>query len=142
MLDDVSKLKLLGQSKTKYPTKVDQNILECFPNRFPERDYWVCLTTDEFTSLCPMTGQPDYGTITIKYRPDQLCIESKSLKFYLFSYRQEPTFMETVVNRILDDLVSVAQPREMIVTGKFKPRGGIVIEVEAKYLLDKKTKRN
>ena len=142
MLDDVSRLKLLGQSKTNYPTKVDRNILECFPNRFPERDYWVSLSTDEFTSLCPMTGQPDYGTITIKYRPDKLCVESKSLKFYLFSYRQEPTFMETVVNRILDDLVSVVQPREMVVTGAFKPRGGIVIEVEAKYLLDKETDRD
>ncbi|WP_456324680.1 preQ(1) synthase [Desulfonauticus submarinus] len=133
MFDDVSDLKLLGKSKTEYPSKVSPDLLESFPNRFPNRDYWVTLISDEFTSLCPMTGQPDYGTIVIKYKPDKRCIESKSLKFYLFSYRQEPTFMETVVNRILDDLVNACSPKEMIVVGKFKPRGGVVIEVEAHY---------
>ncbi|KUJ95059.1 MAG: NADPH-dependent 7-cyano-7-deazaguanine reductase [Desulfonauticus sp. 38_4375] len=133
MFDDVSGLKLLGKSKTEYPSKVSPDILETFPNRFPDRDYWVTMISDEFTSLCPMTGQPDYGTILIRYIPDKKCIESKSLKFYLFSYRQEPTFMETVVNRILDDLVKVCSPKEMQVIGKFKPRGGVIIEVEASY---------
>ncbi|MDQ7031553.1 MAG: preQ(1) synthase [Desulfonauticus sp.] len=133
MLDDVSHLKLLGKSKTQYPSKVSPDLLETFPNKFPDRDYWITMVSDEFTSLCPMTGQPDYGSIEIKYRPDKKCIESKSLKFYLFSYRQEPTFMETVVNRILTDLVKACEPKEMIVKGRFKPRGGIVIEVETHY---------
>ncbi|WP_084591083.1 preQ(1) synthase [Desulfonatronovibrio magnus] len=133
MRDDTSNLQLLGKTGSEYPTDVDPDILETFPNRFSERDYEVSMVTDEFTSLCPVTGQPDYGTIEVRYVPDKECVESKSLKFYLFSYRQEPTFMETVVNRILDDLVQKCRPRKMTVTGKFRARGGIAIDVSASY---------
>ena len=127
-------LTLLGQTGVKYPDKPDQALLETFPNRFPGRDYQVELETKEFTSLCPVTGQPDFGTITIRYVPGERCLESKSLKLYLFSYRNEPTFMETVTNRILDDLAAVCQPRSMEVIGRFAPRGGIAIVVRATYL--------
>ncbi len=133
MRDDTASLTLLGKTKTDYPSRVDSEILETFPNKFPQRDYQVVMLTDEFTSLCPVTGQPDYGTIEVKYCPDQECIESKSLKYYLFSYRQEPTFMETVVNRILDDLVARCLPRKMTVVGRFRARGGISIDVRADY---------
>lgn len=133
MQEDVSNLKLLGRTDTEYSTRVDPDLLETFANQFPDRDYQVVMFTDEFTSLCPVTGQPDYGSIEVRYVPGERCIESKSLKFYLFSYRQEPTFMETVVNRILEDLVRACRPRRMTVSGKFKARGGIAIEVSAQY---------
>ncbi|MFW5730052.1 MAG: preQ(1) synthase [Desulfonatronovibrionaceae bacterium] len=133
MRDDVSKLKLLGRTGPQYPSRVDPGILETFPNRFVHRDYEVVMTTDEFTSLCPVTGQPDYGSIEVRYIPDEWCLESKSLKFYLFSYRQEPTFMETVVNRILDDLTAACLPRKMSVLGRFRARGGIAIDVRADF---------
>ena len=130
--DDVSGLKHLGSGKTSYafaePTAA---ILEAFPNKYPERDYQIRFEHPEFTSLCPKTGQPDFGTITIRYVPDARCIESKSLKLYLFSYRDEGTFMETLTNRILDDLVAACQPLEMEVTGDFAARGGITITVTA-----------
>ncbi len=133
MHDDTSSLTLLGRGTARYPSRVDPGILETFPNRFKNRDYQVVMITREFTSLCPVTGQPDYGEIRVRYVPDQECIESKSLKYYLFSYRQEPTFMETVVNRILDDLVSRCAPRRMTVEGRFRARGGISIDVTADY---------
>lgn len=131
--DDVSGLKALGQVKTNYPDQVDPEVIEIFPNQFTNRDYQVNFSTSEFTSLCPVTGQPDFGKINISYIPDKFCLESKSLKIYLFSYRNQPTFMETLVNRILDDLVAVCQPRRMTVMGDFSPRGGIGIEVKACY---------
>jgi 7-cyano-7-deazaguanine reductase len=131
--DDTSGLTLLGRSGTDYPDHVEAGILETFPNRFADREYRVRMETMEFTSLCPVTGQPDYGSIVIEYVPGGRCIESKSLKLYLFSYRNEPTFMETVTNRILDDLVHACEPREMTVRGVFQPRGGIGITVEASY---------
>ena len=131
--DDVSTLKTLGQGATVYPRNVTPGLLETFPNAFPGRLYDITLASNEFTSLCPKTGQPDFGTITIRYVPDKLCIESKSLKLYLFSYRDEGTFMETVTNRILDDLVEVCQPLEMDVTGDFAARGGITISVTATF---------
>ncbi len=134
MWDDVSNLTLLGKSKTEYHNHVNPDILETFPNKFSDRDYTVTMTSDEFTSLCPMTGQPDYGRISVQYVPDKLCIESKSFKLYLFSYRQEPTFMETVTNRILDDLVAACSPRSMTVQADFRPRGGVVINVRAAYV--------
>ena len=136
MWDDVSRLTLLGKSRTEYRKRVSPDILEVFPNRFPDRDYTVTMASDEFTSLCPMTGQPDYGRISVEYVPDALCIESKSFKLYLFSYRQEPTFMETVTNRILDDLVTACKPRRMTVNAEFKPRGGVAIDVRAQYERD------
>jgi len=126
-------LTLLGQSKTEYPDTPDQAHLEAFENRYADRDYWVEFDCPEFTALCPMTGQPDFGHITIRYIPDTLCVESKSLKLYLFSFRNHGTFHEEVVNRILDDLVATTHPRRAIVKGVFNPRGGIAITAEASY---------
>jgi 7-cyano-7-deazaguanine reductase len=131
--DDVSELKTLGQGATRYPHTVSPELLETFPNTFPGRPYVVTFRSEEFTSLCPKTGQPDFGTITIRYVPDARCIESKSLKLYLFSYRDEGTFMETLTNRILDDLTSACEPLEMEVTGDFAARGGITLSVTAQY---------
>ena len=107
--------------------------LEAFPNHNPERDYTVTLDCPEFTCVCPMTGQPDFGTITIRYVPDRLILESKSLKLYLWSYREEGVFHEHVTNRILDDVVKALAPRRCVVTGAFRSRGGISITVEASY---------
>jgi 7-cyano-7-deazaguanine reductase len=132
--DDVSELKTLGQGATRYPRTVTPKLLETFPNAYPDRRYAVTFASEEFTSLCPKTGQPDFGTITIRYVPDARCIESKSLKLYLFSYRDEGTFMETLTNRILDDLVEACQPWEMEVTGDFAARGGITISVTASFV--------
>ena len=131
--DDVSALKTLGQGATAYPRTVTPSLLETFPNAFPGRRYTVTFQSDEFTSLCPKTGQPDFGVITIRYVPGERCIESKSLKLYLFSYRDEGTFMETLTNRILDDLVAACAPLKMEVTGDFAARGGITIAVSAHY---------
>ena len=131
--DDTSALTHLGRAGTQYPDRVDPSLLETFPNRFPDREYTVSFETDEYTSLCPMTGQPDFGSISISYVPGERCIESKSLKLYLFSYRSEPSFMETLTNRILDDLVAACNPKSMTVSGYFKPRGGISIVVEASH---------
>ena len=131
--DNRDGLTLLGQSKTDYPTSPDQAILEAFENRYADRDYWVEFDCPEFTALCPMTSQPDFGHITIRYIPDTLCVESKSLKLYLFSFRNHGTFHEEVVNRILDDLVASIHPRRAIVKGVFNPRGGIAISAEASY---------
>lgn len=105
--------------------------LEAFPNRTPGRRYTVTLVCPEFTCVCPLTGQPDFGTITIHYIPDQRILESKSLKLYLWSYRQEGTFHEHVTNRILDDVVLALDPWYCKVTGAFNARGGISITVEA-----------
>jgi len=107
--------------------------LETFPNRHPERDYVVTLKTEEFTCVCPATGQPDYAKLTIQYIPDKRIVESKSLKLYLWSYRDEGVFHEHVTNVILDDLVSVLKPRWCKVTADFSVRGGISITVEAEY---------
>lgn len=131
--DQVEELTLLGAGKTAYPSAVDASILESFPNRYPERPYTVTFKTQEFTSLCPVTGQPDFGDIAIEYVPAERCIESKSLKLYLFSYRNEQTFMETLTNRILEDCVAACKPRRMRVVGDFMARGGVSIRVEAAY---------
>lgn len=103
--------------------------LETFANANPERDYTIEIICPEFTSLCPKTGQPDFGTIIFTYTPDQLCIELKSLKLYLQRFRNEGSFYEMVVNRILDDFVKVIQPRRVKVEGRFTPRGGISTNV-------------
>jgi len=129
---DLADLTILGH-KVSEPTKK----LEVFPNHDPHRRYTVTLTTDEFTAVCPSTGQPDFATITIKYIPDQLVVESKSLKIYLWSYRNEGVFYEHLINTILDDLVKVCDPHWIEVTGDFKPRGGIAITVTATH--EKKT---
>ncbi|EFL51030.1 7-cyano-7-deazaguanine reductase [Solidesulfovibrio fructosivorans JJ]] len=132
--DDVSQLKTLGQGATRYPRTVTPSLLETFPNAYPDRRYEVTFSSEEFTSLCPKTGQPDFGRISIRYVPGARCIESKSLKLYLFSYRDEGTFMETLTNRILDDLVAACDPVEMEVTGEFAARGGITITVAAHHV--------
>lgn len=108
-------------------------ILETFENKYPNRDYAVTHTAPEFTSLCPKTGQPDFAKITVEYIPDKLCVELKSLKFYLNSYRNDGIFFESVTNKILDDLVEVTKPRYMMITAEFNTRGGISSVIEAEY---------
>ena len=107
--------------------------LETFPNPEPGRDYRIELSCPEFTCLCPKTGQPDFAHVTIHYVPDRFCIELKSLKLYLWSFRDEGHFHEAVTNRILDDLVAAARPRSMEVVGDFNVRGGIRTVVQATY---------
>jgi 7-cyano-7-deazaguanine reductase len=134
MKDNVENLKNLGSHGTKYeyenPTK---EMLETFKNQYPNRDYITEFVFNEFSSLCPKTGQPDFAKITIHYIPNKLCIETKSLKVYFLAYRQEKTFMETLTNRILDDCVAVCKPRYMRVTSEFNPRGGTLISVVVEY---------
>ena len=108
-------------------------LLEVFDNAYPERDYLVIHTAPEFTSVCPKTGQPDFATMVIEYIPDKLCIELKSLKIYLNSYRNDGIYFESVTNKILDDLVSVCKPRYMQLTAQFNVRGGISSVVKAEY---------
>ena len=107
--------------------------LETFPNPRPERDYQIAIDCPEFTSMCPKTGLPDFGTIRIRYVPDTLCIELKALKYYLLTYRNQGIFYEAATNRILDDLVAACQPRRMTVIGDFTARGGITTTVTAEY---------
>ncbi|MEI6278110.1 MAG: preQ(1) synthase [Verrucomicrobiae bacterium] len=125
------KFRLLGHSEEKYPGHPSAGILETFPNRFSKRSYWIRFDCSEFTSMCPVTGQPDFAVIHIRYVPDVLCIETKSLKFYLASYRHTRSFNEEIVNRILDDLVEACRPRQMEVHGEFSSRGGISVTVDA-----------
>ncbi len=107
--------------------------LETFPNPRPERDYQIEIRAPEFTSVCPMTGMPDFGEIQVRYTPDALCIELRSLKYYLFEYRNRGIFYEAATNQILDDLVAACRPRRMTVTGAFTARGGITTTVVADY---------
>ncbi len=108
--------------------------LETFPNPSPKRDYLIRHVAPEFTSRCPITGQPDFGTVTIEYTPDRLCVELKSLKFYLQAFREEGIFYEAVTNRILDELVGVLKPRWMKIVTQWNPRGGLhsVITAESR----------
>jgi 7-cyano-7-deazaguanine reductase len=126
-------LTLLGSGSTHYPGDPDQARLETFANTHPRRDYGVRFDCPEFTAICPITGQPDFGRITIEYVPNRKCIESKSLKLYLFSFRNHGAFHEEVVNRILDDVVAACRPRRAVVHGQFNPRGGISISVKAEF---------
>jgi 7-cyano-7-deazaguanine reductase len=107
--------------------------IETFPNPRPGREYEIAISAPEFTSVCPITGQPDFGEIRITYVPDERCIELKSLKLYFFDYRQRGIFYEAATNQILDDLVAACQPRRMTVVGDFTPRGGIRTSVTAAY---------
>lgn len=107
--------------------------LEVFANQYPDRDYEIEIICPEFTSMCPKTGQPDFGTLTFLYVPDQTCVELKSLKLYLQRFRNEGIFYEMVTNRILDDLVAVLSPRKMKVIAAFTPRGGIRSNITAVY---------
>jgi len=107
--------------------------LETFPNPRPERDYEIAIRCPEFTSVCPKTGQPDFGEILIRYVPDRACVELKSLKLYLTGYRSRGIFYEAATNQILDDLVAACAPRRMTVTGAFTARGGITTTVIAEH---------
>jgi len=107
--------------------------IETFPNHRPERDFEIAINCPEFTSLCPKTGQPDFGEIRITYVPDRLCIELKSLKYYMIEFRNRGIFYEHVTNQILDDLVAAIEPRRMTVVGDFSVRGGIKTVVTASY---------
>lgn len=112
---------------------VSRDLLETFDNQFPDRDYKIEIEQPEFTSLCPKTGQPDFGTVTITYTPKRKCVELKSLKFYLQAYRTEGIFYEHVTNTILDDLVAVVAPQYMRVSIAFNARGGITETVTAQF---------
>ncbi len=127
-----SSLRLLGRSEARLPSSPDEAELETFPSP-ARRRYRVRFETADFTSLCPVTGQMDFAQIVIEYVPKALCVESKSLKFYLASYRNEKAFNEAVTNRILDDFVAACAPREAVVTAEFSPRGGIGLTVRAEY---------
>jgi len=111
----------------------EQPEIELFDNPRPERDYRITISCPEFTSVCPKTGQPDFGEIIIEYSPDKLCIELKSLKLYMQSYRNKGIFYEALTNDILDDLSDVCKPRWMKVTSRFTPRGGISTDVVVEY---------
>ena len=124
---------LLGNQNTKYSFDYQPEVLETLDNKHPDRDYWVKFNCPEFTSLCPITGQPDFATIYISYVPDIKMVESKSLKLYLFSFRSHGDFHEDVVNIIMKDLVKLLEPRYLEVWGKFLPRGGISIDPYTNY---------
>ncbi|MDR2038277.1 MAG: preQ(1) synthase [Bacteroidales bacterium] len=119
-------LSLLGK-KTDYPFNYDPSILEAFDNQHPDHDYWVRFNCPEFTSLCPITSQPDFATIYINYIPAEKMVESKSLKLYLFSFRNHGSFHEDCVNIIMKDLIKLMEPKYIEVWGVFTPRGGISI---------------
>lgn len=123
----------LGSGGTQYITDYDPTLLESFHNKHPENDYFVKLNCPEFTTLCPITGQPDYGTLTISYVPDELLVESKSLKLYLVSFRNHGDFHEDVVNIVMKDLKKLLSPKYIEVWGKFLPRGGISIDPFVNY---------
>jgi 7-cyano-7-deazaguanine reductase len=129
-LEVMTEKRVKEQSPSRGPTA---ELLETFENPHPKRDYMIETICPEFTSLCPKTGQPDFGTLTISYVPDRLCFELKSLKLYLQQYRNHGAFYEDVTNRILDDLVAVTKPRSMKITAAFTPRGGIRTNVHAEY---------
>ena len=130
---DMPQVSLLGQQGVQYGYDYTPEILQTFDNKHPENDYWVKFNCPEFTSLCPITGQPDFATIYISYVPDIRMVESKSLKLYLVSFRNPGDFHEDVVNIIMKDLIRVMDPRYIEVWGKFLPRGGISIDPYANY---------
>jgi 7-cyano-7-deazaguanine reductase len=125
---DLENLTVLGKEKVTPGRR-----LEAFPNHYPERDYVVTMLTEEFTCVCPLTGQPDFAKLKIQYIPDKLVLESKSLKLYLHSFRKEGTFHEHVTNCILDDIIGALAPRWCKITADFAVRGGIGICVDAEY---------
>ncbi len=125
-------LTLLG-AKASIPTDYEPSILETFENAHPDRDYLVTLRCPEFTTLCPITGQPDFGTLLINYIPSKRMVESKSLKLYLFSFRNHGDFHEDVTNIVMNDLIELMQPKYIEVKGLFVPRGGIAIHPFANW---------
>jgi 7-cyano-7-deazaguanine reductase len=130
---ELAGISLLGNQAIDYKFGYDPAVLESFSNKHPGNDYFVKFNCPEFTSLCPMTGQPDFATIYISYVPDQLLVESKSLKLYLFSFRNHGDFHEDCVNKIMKDLVELLEPKYIEVWGKFTPRGGISIDPYCNY---------
>jgi 7-cyano-7-deazaguanine reductase len=132
MLKGTGKLPVLRE-KTMALEAPSAEQLETFPNSKPQRDYSIEIVCPEFTSLCPKTGQPDFGTITYTYTPDELCVELKSLKLYLQRFRDQGIFYEDAVNRLLDDFVKACRPRCCTVVGAFTPRGGISTKVTCNY---------
>jgi len=126
------RLTLLGHSEARIPASPAEAQLETFPNP-ARRKFWIHFETSDFTSLCPVTGQADFAKIEIDYMPDKLCVESKSLKFYLASFRNERAFNEAITNRILDDFVRACAPREAVVTAAFSARGGISLRVRVAF---------
>lgn len=131
--EEEGSLTLLGNKGVKYPTDYEPGLLETFENKHPENEYLVTLLCPEFTTLCPITSQPDFGKITIRYIPRQRMVESKSLKLYLFSFRNHGDFHEDVVNIIMKDLIKIMDPKYIEVVGEFMPRGGISIHPFANY---------
>ncbi|GFR38042.1 NADPH-dependent 7-cyano-7-deazaguanine reductase [Insulibacter thermoxylanivorax] len=131
--EELKDISLLGNKKTKYVYDYSPELLETFENKHPGRDYFVKFNCPEFTSLCPITGQPDFATIYISYIPDVKMVESKSLKLYLFSFRNHGDFHEDCVNIIMNDLIRVMDPKYIEVWGKFTPRGGISIDPYCNY---------
>ena len=131
--EEVKDLSLLGNQQVSYSSNYNPDILETFDNKHPNHDYFVKFNCPEFTSLCPITGQPDFATITISYVPDIKMVESKSLKLYLFSFRNHGDFHEDCINIIMEDLIKVMNPKYIEVWGKFTPRGGISIDPYCNY---------
>ena len=132
-LEELGGITLLGSQKTHNPDQYAPGILEVFDNKHPGNDYFVKFICPEFTSLCPITGQPDFATIHIRYIPEQKMVESKSLKLYLFSFRNHGDFHEDCINIIMKDLIGLMQPKYIEVFGEFTPRGGIAIHPFANY---------
>ncbi len=131
--EETSGISLLKETLTKYPLDYTPEVLETFVNKHPENDYFVKFNCPEFTSLCPITGQPDFASITISYIPGERMVESKSLKLYLFGFRNHGDFHEDCVNIIMKDLIKLMDPKYIEVWGKFTPRGGISIDPYANY---------
>jgi 7-cyano-7-deazaguanine reductase len=131
--EELDNLSLLGEHKVAYPTDYAPEMLETFENKHPENEYVVTLNCPEFTTLCPKTGQPDFAKLVISYIPGKKMVESKSLKLYLFSFRNHGDFHEDCVNIIMKDLVKLMEPKYIEVTGIFSPRGGISIYPFANY---------
>lgn len=131
--EETKGISLLGDHNVVYPSDYAPQLLETFINKHPERDYFVKFNCPEFTSLCPITGQPDFATLTISYVPDMKMVESKSLKLYLFSFRNHGDFHEDCVNIIMEDLIRLMDPKYIEVWGKFMPRGGISIDPYCNY---------
>lgn len=131
--EEMGNISLLGNQGVAYPMDYAPEVLETFINKHPDHDYFVKFNCPEFTSLCPITGQPDFATITISYVPNIKMVESKSLKLYLFSFRNHGDFHEDCVNIIMEDLIRLMEPKYIEVWGKFTPRGGISIDPYCNY---------